>query len=201
MSYNKYRVRQYNPTNGAPGSHSVFVEEVIDNEINNNQLAEMISAMTGFKKYECKCIIGAIAEVVERHMLQNQRVVISDDDGNRFITIQPKVTGSVSDTQIEAETTAAHAVDPTVEIRHVALESDMTKDRMTWSLDAKVGLNYIRDFAKNKVPKKVKTVNGAVVVVDDNGNPVSDEGSDTGTTVDTSTGSNTGGNDIPAGNG
>ena len=50
------------------------------------------------------------------------------------------MNGSVSDADIERETTAAHAADPSVPVRTRAEESDLTTDRLNWVLGATIGV-------------------------------------------------------------
>jgi hypothetical protein len=52
-----------------------------------------------------------------------------------MVSIYPKVNGSVSDADIERETTAAHTADPSVPVRTRAEESDLTTDRLNWCHD------------------------------------------------------------------
>ena len=64
MANVKYRVREFRPSTNQPGTHSFFAEAVIDNTIDNQNLADKIAARTGFKAYEAKAIIEAIADIV-----------------------------------------------------------------------------------------------------------------------------------------
>ena len=106
MSNVKYQVKEYNPTTQNQGSHSYYADIVINNDVNNTELAKKIAARTGFKAYECQGIIAAIAEIVFEETLASNRVTLSDENGTRFVTIYPRVQGSVSDLDIERETTA-----------------------------------------------------------------------------------------------
>ena len=49
MANVKYRVREFRPSTNQPGTHSFFAESVIDNTIDNQDLADKIAARTGFK--------------------------------------------------------------------------------------------------------------------------------------------------------
>jgi hypothetical protein len=112
MSKVKYRVREYNPTSAQQGSHSFFAEAVINNEITNNELAEKIAARTGVKAYEVTTVIAAIADIISEEVLESNRISLADHTGTKMVSIYPKVNGSVSDADIERETTAAHTADP-----------------------------------------------------------------------------------------
>lgn len=167
MSKVKYRVREYNPTANQSGTHSFFAETVINNEIDNAELAQKIAARTGFKSYECQAVIAAIADIVAEEVLESNRISLANEKGTKMLSIYPKVNGSVSDTDIQRETTAAHAEDPSVEIRTVAQESDLTSDRLAWTLGATVGIKFSKQFSLNKQAQKVKVVATDTVIPND----------------------------------
>ena len=167
MSKVKYRVREYNPTANQSGTHSFFAETVINNEIDNAELAQKIAARTGFKSYECQAVIAAIADIVAEEVLESNRISLANEKGTKMLSIYPKVNGSVSDTDIQRETTAAHAEDPSVEIRTVAQESDLTSDRLSWTLGATVGIKFSKQFSLNKQAQKVKVVATDTVIPND----------------------------------
>ena len=167
MSKVKYRVREYNPTANQSGTHSFFAETVINNEIDNAELAQKIAARTGFKSYECQAVIAAIADIVAEEVLESNRISLANEKGTKMLSIYPKVNGSVSDTDIQRETTAAHAEDPSVEIRTVAQESDLTSDRLSWTLGATVGIKFSKQFSLNKQAQKVKVVATDTIIPND----------------------------------
>ena len=138
------------------GSHGYYADAVIDGEVNNIELAKKIAARTGFKAYECQSIIAAIAEVVTEETRQSNRVSLSDENGTRFVTFYPRVRGSVTDLEVERETTRLHAEDPSVEIRTQAKESDLTPDRLTWTLASTVGIKFSKQFSMGKQMQKVR---------------------------------------------
>ena len=159
MAKNKWRAREFKPTGNMEGrSHSFYAEAVIDNEIDNRELAAKIAARTGFKAYEVQAVVAAIADIVYEEVLESNRITLSDEQGTRMVTIYPKVSGSVSDAEILAETTALHAADPSKPIRSVAEESDLTPDRLTWTLGATIGVKFSKQFALKKQAQKVKFV-------------------------------------------
>ena len=155
MSNVKYRVREFTPKAGQTGSHSFYAESIINNDLTNADLAQRIAARTGFKAYECQAIIAAVAEIVSEEVLESNRISLANEQGTKMLSIYPKVTGSVSDLDIQRETTAAHAIDPTVEVRNVATEDDLTPNRLKWTLGSTVGVNYSKAFAINKKAQKV----------------------------------------------
>ena len=148
MAHNKYRLRHFNPKANQSGVHSVYAEAVTDNEIDNAGLAKKIADRTGFKSYECKAIISAIAEVVLEETLENNRVVLASEDGNNLVSFYPKVSGSISDTHV-AENPAKYNG------ATVATEEMLTPDMLTWSLGAQVGTKYSKQFALQKQAEKV----------------------------------------------
>jgi hypothetical protein len=159
MAKNKWRAREFKPTSNMQGrSHSFYGEAVIDSEIDNRDLAAKIAARTGFKSYEVQAVVAAVADIVMEEVMESNRITLSNEQGTKMVTIYPKVSGSVSDEQIKQETTAAHAQDPSVPIRTVAVESDLTPDRLTWTLGATIGIKFSKQFAMNKQAQKVKYV-------------------------------------------
>lgn len=158
MAKNKWRAREYRATGDMSGSHSFYAEAVIDNEITNQELASKIAARTGFKSYEVQAMIAAIADIVYEEVLESNRITLSDEQGTRMVTIYPKVTGSVSDADILRETTEEHALDASKPIRTVAVESDLTPDRLAWTLGATIGVKFSKQFALKKQAQKVKYV-------------------------------------------
>ena len=178
MSNVKYRVREFNPTANQSGTHSFFAEAVINNEISNEELAEKIAARTGFKSYECQAVIAAIADIVSEEVKASNRVSMCNEKGVKMLSIYPKVNGSVSDADILKETTAAHALDPSVQVRNVAEESDLTANRMNWVLGSTVGVKFSKLFALGKKAKKVRMVatDTAIANDDDPTNPGSGTG-------------------------
>ena len=187
MSKVKYRVREYNPTSAQQGSHSFFAEAVINNEITNTELAEKIAARTGVKAYEVTTVIAAIADIISEEVLESNRISLADHTGTKMVSIYPKVNGSVSDADIERETTAAHTADPSVPVRTRAEESDLTAESLNWVLGATIGVNFSKQFALSKQAQKVK------MVTTDTAIPNDDEPAQGGNTGDNNGGTQGGG--------
>ncbi len=193
MAKNKWRVREFKPTSNMQGRiHSFYAEAVIDNEIENRDLGAKIAARTGFKPYEVQAVVAAIADIVLEEVMESNRVTLSNEQGTKMVTIYPKVSGSVNDEQVLQETTAAHAQDASVDIRSVAEESDLTPDRLTWTLGATIGIKFSKEFAMHKQAQKVK------FVATDTAIPSDDQGSG-GTTTPPTTDPGTGGGSTPSG--
>ena len=152
MSKVKYRVREFTPTpQQSMGVHSWFAEVVINNEIDNDELAKKIAARTGFKSYECQAVIAAIADIVAEEVLESNRVALADEKGNKLVTIYPKVNGSVSDNEVQANQTKYPG-------KSVAEEEMVTPDILNWTIGATVGIKFSKQFAIDKQAQKVKTV-------------------------------------------
>ena len=152
MSKVKYRVREFTPTpQQSMGVHSWFAEVVINNEIDNDELAKKIAARTGFKSYECQAVIAAIADIVAEEVLESNRVVLADENGNNLVSLYPKVSGSVSDNDVQANPTKYAGATK-------ATEEMVTDDMLTWTIGATVGIKFSKRFAIEKQAQKVKTV-------------------------------------------
>lgn len=180
MSKVKYRVREFVPKGQQSlGSHSWFAEVVINNDVDNAELAKKIAARTGFKSYECQAVVAAIADIVAEEVLESNRVSLANEQGTKLVSIYPKVQGSISDADVVKNQEKYPG-------KTVAEESMLTPDLLTWTLGATVGIKYSQQFSLSKQAQKVKTVSAAE---DD------DEGGTTpgGTTPAPSGGDNNGG--------
>ena len=151
MSKVKWKAVEYNPTENQQGSHSWYAEAVIDNEITNTELAERIARRTGFKTYECQAVVAAIADIVAEEVLESNRVVLADENGNNLVSLYPKVSGSVSDNDVQANPTKYAGATK-------ATEEMVTDDMLTWTIGATVGIKFSKRFAIEKQAQKVKTV-------------------------------------------
>ena len=199
MAKNKWRAREYTPSGNMTGSHSFYGEAVIDNEIDNRELAAKIAARTGFKSYEVQAVVAAIADIVLEEVMESNRISLSDEQGTKMVSIYPKVTGSVSDEQILKETTAQHALDASVPVRTVAVESDLTPDRLTWTLGATIGIKFSKQFALKKQAQKVKFVATDTAIPGEETSPGTSEGGGTTGGGTTGGGSSSGGSDPDGG--
>ena len=179
MSKVKYRVREYTPKTVGQGTHSWFAEVVINNDIDNDELAKKIAARTGFKSYECQAVIAAIADIVAEEALESNRVTLANEQGTKLVSIYPKVQGSISDAEVQKDPQKYDG-------KTVAEESMLTADMLTWTLGATVGVKFSQEFALHKQAQKVKTVTAAD---DDEG------GGDTPTPTPTPTPDPSGGDD------
>lgn len=197
MSKVKYRVQEFVPKGGQSlGSHSHYAEVVINNDIDNAELAKKIAARTGFKAYECQAVVAAIADIVSEEVLESNRVSLANEQGVKMVSIYPKVSGSISDADVQANPEKYPG-------KTVAEESMLTPDMLTWTLGATIGIKFSKQFATDKQAQKVKTVTAAVEEDDETGGdtptPTPDPGTGGGDTP--GGGDNNGGGDNGGGGG
>ena len=151
MSKCKYRVREYKPNANMPGTHGFYAEVVISTDIDATELAKKIAARTGIKSYEAASVIHAIADIVAEETLEGSRISLANEDGTKLVSIYPKVSGSISDAQVQADPEKYNNA-------QVATEDMLTPDLLSWTLGATVGIKYSKQFALNKQAQKVKYV-------------------------------------------
>lgn len=162
MSKVKYRVREYTPKTSNQGGHSWFAEVVINNDIDNDELAKKIAARTGFKAYECQAVVAAIADIVAEEVLESNRISLANEQGVKMVSLYPKVSGSISDADVQASPEKFPG-------KTAAEESMLTPDMLTWTLGATVGIKYSKVFALHKQAQKVNTISAAAADADDDG--------------------------------
>lgn len=174
MSKVKYRVREFVPKGQQSlGTHSWFAEVVINNDVDNAELARKIAARTGFKAYECQAVVAAIADIVAEEVLESNRVSLANEQGTKLVSIYPRVSGSVTDADVQKNQDKYPG-------KSVAEEGMLTPDLLTWTLGATVGIKYSQQFALNKQAQKVKTVSAAADSDDEGGEtPAPSGGGDT----------------------
>ena len=163
MAKVKYRVREHTPSNNQIGSHSFFAEVVINNDISNAELAKKIAARTGYKAYECQSVIAAIADIVAEEVLESNRISLANEEGTKLVSIYPKVTGSISDTDVQQNQDKYPG-------KSAAEEDMLTPDLLSWALGATVGIKFSKKFAIDKQAQKVKMTAQDVTVGDDEEN-------------------------------
>lgn len=151
MAKNKWRCREYTPSGNMTGSHSFYAEAVITTDLTNDDLADRIQARTGFKSYEVEAVIAAIAEVVAEEVLESNRITLSDRKGTKMVSIYPKVSGSISDADVQANPTKYAGATK-------ATEEMLTPDMLTWTLGATMGVKFSKQFAHDKQAQKVRFV-------------------------------------------
>lgn len=159
MSKVKYRIREFTPNNKQTGTHSVYAEAVVSTDITSTELAKKVAARTGMRSYEVAAAINAIADIIAEETLEGSRVSLANEDGTKFVTIFPKVSGSISDAEVQANPQKYNNAKK-------ATEDMLTPDKLTWTLGAAIGPKYVKQFVLNKVAQKVK-VTATDVVADE----------------------------------
>ena len=160
MSKVKYRVREYTPKTQNLGPHSWFAEVVINNEIDNAELSAKIAARTGFKAYECQAIVAAIADIVAEEVKESNRISLANEQGVKMVSIYPKVNGSITDADVQANPAKYEGAT-------VATEAMLTPDLLKWTLGATIGIKFSQDFSIHKQAQKVKMVASDTVIPND----------------------------------
>jgi hypothetical protein len=93
--------------------------------------------------------IHAIADIVAEETLEGSRVSLENEDGTKLVSIYPKVSGSISDADVQADPEKYNNA-------QVATEDMLTPDLLTWTLGSTIGIKYSKQFALNKQAQKVK---------------------------------------------
>jgi len=152
MSKVKYRVKEYIPKGQQSlGTHSFYAEVIINNEIDNAELARKIAARTGFKAYECQAVVAAIADIAAEEVLESNRISLANENGMKMVSIYPKVSGSISDEDVQANPEKYKGAT-------VAEEKHLTPDLLKWTLGATIGINFSQEFSLHKHAQKVEVV-------------------------------------------
>ena len=147
MATVKYRLREYTPKAGQSGTHSIYAEAVIDNIIDNKALAKKIEARSISRAAEIKAILEEVSNIILEETAENNRVQLESGDGV-LISIYPRCKGSVSDAEVQAHPDIYNGA-------QAATEEMLTADKLTWTLGASVGIKFSKQFAANKLAKRV----------------------------------------------
>ena len=203
MATIKYRKREFVPGQNQQGmTHCWFAESVIVNELDTVEISKLIEARTGVRRYEAQSVLASFVELINEECSQSMRIKLTDEKGQKFVSIYPKVSGSISDKDVQGNPQK-------YEGRQKALEADLTTDMLTITLAATIGVNASRTFAENasiqKVSASVASVadedegasggqqNGGQGTTDNGQQSGGNTGNNTGNTGD-NTGDNQGGN-------
>lgn len=98
----KYRVRKYEPTANQIGTNGFYAEAVRNDEIHTLDLAKKISSKTSFQAPMVEAVLKCVSAQIVEEVLESNRVYLEDENGNTMITIYPKVTGSISQKDVDA---------------------------------------------------------------------------------------------------
>lgn len=182
----QWEAKEFTPNSNQSGmSHSWYAQTHIANTVSNRQLADLVQARTGLRAYEVKSTIEALCEIIYEECLQSMKVYLTDQRDDKFISIEPKVSASISDAQVVADPEKYnHAT--------VATESMLADLPKSVTLGATVGVNASKKFALGaSLEKYVPSASAAGDGDGDNGgtNEQSTSGGQGGTTP-TPTGEN-----------
>ena len=149
MATIKYRKREFTPNQNQQGmSHCWYVESVIVNELDTVEISRLIEARTGVRRYEAQSVLASFVELINEECSQSMRIKLTDEKGQKFVSIYPKVSGSISDKEVQANPQKYEGAT-------VATEAMLTPDMLTVTLAATVGVNASKQFAENANIQKV----------------------------------------------
>ena len=196
MATIKYRKREFVPGQNQQGmTHCWFAESVIVNELDTVEISKLIEARTGVRRYEAQSVLASFVELINEECSQSMRIKLTDEKGQKFVSIYPKVSGSISDKDVQSNPQK-------YEGRQKALEADLTTDMLTITLAATIGVNASRTFAENASIQKVSASVASVADEDEGasggqqngGQGTTDNGQQSGGNTGDNTGDNQGGN-------
>ena len=196
MATIKYRKREFTPGQNQVGmTHCWFAESVIVNDLDTVEISKLIEARTGVRRYEAQSVLASFVELINEECSQSMRIKLTDEKGQKFVSIYPKVSGSISDKEVQANPQK-------YEGRQKALESDLTTDMLSVTLAATIGVNASRTFAENASIQKVSAAVAGVADEDESeGQGTTDNGQQSGGQGTTDNGQQTGDNGGNSGGG
>ena len=185
MASVKYRKREFTPNQNQAGmNHSWFAESVIVNELDTVEISRLIEARTGVRRYEAQSVLASFVELINEECAQSMRIKLTDEKGQKFVSIYPKVSGGISDAEVRANPEKYNGAT-------VATEAMLTSDMLSVTLAATVGVNASKKFAQSCRFEKA-TAQTTSVADEDEASPNPSQGG--GNSGGTNTGDNTGGN-------
>ena len=186
MASVKYRKREFTPNQNQAGmTHSWFAESVIVNELDTVEISRLIEARTGVRRYEAQSVLASFVELINEECAQSMRIKLTDEKGQKFVSIYPKVSGGISDAEVRANPEKYNGAT-------VATEAMLTSDMLSVTLAATVGVNASKKFAQSCRFEKA-TAQTTSVADEDEASPNPSQGGGNGG-GGTNTGDNTGGN-------
>ena len=149
MATIKYRKREFTPNQNQTGmSHCIYAESVIVNELDTIDISRLIEARTGVRRYEAQSVLASFVELINEECAQSMRIKLTDEKGQKFVSIYPKVSGSISDKDVQANPEKYGGAT-------VATEAMLTTDMLTVTLASTIGVNASKQFAENSSIQKV----------------------------------------------
>ena len=186
MATVKYRKREFTPNQNQAGmTHSWFAESVIVNELDTVEISRLIEARTGVRRYEAQSVLASFVEIINEECAQSLRIKLTDEKGQKFVSIYPKVSGGISDAEVRANPEKYNGAT-------VATEAMLTSDMLSVTLAATVGVNASKKFAQSCRFEKATAQTTSVADEDETASPNPSQGGGNG--GGTNTGDNTGGN-------
>ena len=174
MATIKYRKREFIPNQNQQGmSHCWYAESVIVNELDTIELARLIEARTGVRRYEAQSVLASFVELINEECAQSMRIKLSDEKGQKFVSIYPKISGSISDKDVQANPEKYGGA-------HAATEAMLTPDMLTVTLASTVGISASKQFAESASIQKV-AANVAGIADEDEGESQNGGSSNSGT--------------------
>ena len=176
-----YSVEDFNPTpaQAAKGmKHSVYAVARTKTTLSIYDLAEKMADGSTYTQGEILGMLDRLDTVMRQELLEGNACQLGNVKGEVLTTLKASVKGSVSDAEIEAITTAAHAQDASVAIRRVAEKSDLKADKLSVTVKALIGKNFGEWFRQNKALERVKSQ--GFYVPDDDENPANQGGNNGG---------------------
>ena len=191
MATIKYRKREFIPNQNQQGmSHCWYAESVIVNELDTVELARLIEARTGVRRYEAQSVLASFVELINEECAQSMRIKLSDEKGQKFVSIYPKISGSISDKDVQANPEKYGGAT-------AATEAMLTPDMLTVTLASTVGISASKQFAESaSIQKVAANVTG---IADEDEGEGQNGSSNSGTSG--TPGTNTGGNQNGGGTG
>lgn len=143
----QYKVREFTPQAGQPGTHSFFVEAKPFQTLTNAEMAKKIEARTGFKRYEIEAMLKAYGEVMKEELGEGSAMQMEDENGDVIVKFQAKAEYSVTDKDVLERTTKQHEKDATIPVRSVATAQDIVASDINWRVSATVGVSFSKNAA------------------------------------------------------
>ena len=161
MATIKYRKRGFTSNQNQTGmSHCIYAESVIVNELDTIEIARLIEARTGVRRYEAQSVLASFVELINEECAQSMRIKLTDEKGQKVVSIYPRVSGSISDKEVQANPQKYEGAT-------VATEAMLTPDMLSVTLAATVGVNASKQFAENANIQKVSASVAGVVDEDE----------------------------------
>ena len=142
--------------------HSVYAVNVIDNVINNQELAKKIENRGISRQSEIKMILEEAAKVILEEVGENNRVQLSTGEGV-MVSIEPSVEGRLSDKDVAANPDKAEVMRLASELvapKEIARRQGVAVCKV-WALLKSKGIDL---WKLNEVPVEITDRQGNIVL-------------------------------------